>query len=311
MALVQRKIAVTVQLAANTGTNQPVTFAESGSDTVKLEGHRTTVRVHNSGAPVDCHADVKVYGMTPSLMNQLSTLGLVFNIVPRNVLTIAAGDDESGMSNVFTGTIFSAYGDYSAQPNVPFHFSCLQSGADAVIAAPATSFNGSAGVADIMAGFARQMNLSFENNGVATKLSNPYFSGAVKGQAEACAQAAGISWGIVGNVLAIWPKGGNRNAPNVPTISPLTGMAYYPAFTQQGIIVKTVFNPQITFGGLVKIESSLLSGIAGAQPTTNFPTQWAVNKLDLSLDSLVPKGDWLSTIYAYNPQFAKAIIPPP
>jgi hypothetical protein len=258
--------------------------------------------------------------MTPSLMNQLSTLGLVFNLVPKNTLTVRAGQLVNGapqLATVFTGTIWAAYGDYSAQPNVPFTFECLAGAADAVISVPASSFPGSAAVATMMSGFARQMNLGFENNGITANLTNAYFSGSARTQAQRCAEAAGIEWGIVnGNTLSIWPRGGNRNTPSIPEVSAATGMVSYPAFTQQGIIVKTVFNPLISFGSLITVKSTLLSGIASTQQQTSqsnaqtFPTQWAVNKLDLDLDSLLPKGQWLSTIFAYNPGYAKAIIPP-
>lgn len=317
MALVQRVIDLTVQLAPNTQTNQPNTFTESGTDTVTISGSRTSVRIENAGAPADGRAQVKVWGMTPSLMNQLATLGLVFNLVPKNTLTITAGDALSGMSTVFSGTIWAAYGDYQAQPDVPFVFECLAGAADAAISFPASSFQGSADVATMMSGFARAMNLGFENNAVTAKLSNAYFSGSAKEQARKCAEAAGISWGIFnGNLLAIWPRGGNRGTQSVPTISADTEMISYPAFTQQGIIVKTLFNPLIAFGGLVKVESSLLASIANAQSGTTpgssstFPSQWAVNKLDLALDSLLPKGQWMSTIYAYNPGYSRSILPP-
>ena len=322
MSFAQRLITVSVQLAANTQTNQPNTFAESGTDTVILSGSRTSVRIENSGAPADGRAQVKIWGMTPSLMNQLATLGLVFNLVPKNTLTISAGyadanGNPTNMATVFTGTIWAAYGDYQAQPDVPFVFECLAGAADAVISVPPSSFPGSADVATMMSGFARQMSLGFENNGISVSLTNAYFSGSAKIQAQKCAKAAGISWGIVnGNTLAIWPKGGSRNTPNVPVISPTApdGSVSYPAFTQQGIIVPTLFNPQIAFGGLVQVQSSLLSSIATTQSGlgggSTFPTQWAVNKLDLALDSLLPKGQWLSTIYGYNPNYSRSIIPP-
>lgn len=326
MTFSQKLISVAVQLATNTQTNQPNSFSESGTDAVTLSGSRTNVRIMNSGAPADGRATVKIWGMTPSLMNQLSTLGLVFNIVPKNTLTISAGDTASGLSTVFSGTIYAAYGDYSAQPDVPFIFECLSGVAAATAPAAVSSFSGTKNVADIMSGLARQMNLGFENNGVTTQISNPYLSGSFKTQADKIAEHAGISWGIFnGNLLSIWPKGGNRNTPNVPVISTETGMIGYPAFTQQGIIVKTLFNPQISFGGLVMVTSSLLSSLASAQSqqgsqssssssssssSTTFPSQWAVNKLDLSLDSLLPKGDWMSTVYCYNPGYSKAILPP-
>ena len=324
MAFSQKLISLTVALASNPGTNQPNTFSESGSDSVVIANSRMSVRIQNAGAPADGRAQVKVWGMTPSLMNQLSTLGLVFNLVPKNTLTISAGQaDANGnptnMSIVFSGTIWAAYGDYQAQPNVPFVFECLSGAADAAISVPPSSFQGSSDVATIMSGFARQMNLGFENNGVSLQLTNAYFTGSAKVQATKCAKAADISWGIInGNTLSIWPKGGNRNTPTVPEIGPTPGGTIsYPAFTQQGIIVKTLFNPLISFGGLVKVNSTLLSALAAAQSgsssivaANSFPSQWAVNKLDLALDTMLPKGQWMSTIFAYNPSYARSIIPP-
>ena len=51
MSFVQRLIEVSVKLAGDPTTNQPATFAESGTDTVTLSGSRTSVRIQNSGAP--------------------------------------------------------------------------------------------------------------------------------------------------------------------------------------------------------------------------------------------------------------------
>ena len=314
MTFYQRIIEVDITLAQNTQTNQPSTFAGTGgANTVTLQGSRTSVKIRNSGAPADATATVKIWGMTPSLMNQLSTLGLVFNLVPKNTLTVRAGQLVNGapqLATVYSGTVWAAYGDYSAQPDVPFIFECLAGAADAVISVPPSSFQGSASVATMMSGFARQMNLGFENNNVTATLKNAYFSGSAKTQAQKCADAAGIEWGIYGNTLSIWPRGGNRNTPNIPEISVATGMVSYPAFTQQGIIVKTVFNPLISFGSLITVKSSLLAGISATNQGSIFPTQWAVNKLDLDLDSLLPKGQWLSTVFAYNPGYSKGIIPP-
>ena len=150
MSFVQRLLSISVQLAPNTQTNQPNTFLESGTDTVTLTGSRTTVRIQNSGAPAGSIAEVKIWGLTPSLMNQLATLGMVFNLVPKNALTIQAGNSVSGLATIYSGTILTAYGDYEAQPDVPFVFGCQSGLANAVINAPPSSFPGSVDVATIM-----------------------------------------------------------------------------------------------------------------------------------------------------------------
>lgn len=321
----QKILQASVTLAENPGTSQPGTFLESGTNTVNFSGLRMSCRIENSGSPVGCACQLRVWGVKPSLLNQLSTLGLVFNLVPKNTLTVKAGYADSNgnptnMSAVFTGTIISAYGDFAQQPNANFVFDCQSGVADSTINSPDSSFNGTVDVATMLSGLARQLNLGFENNGVSVKLTNEIVTGGLWAQVRKIAEHAGINWAVLaGNVLSIWPKGGNRNTPNVPIISPATGMIAYPTFTQQGIIVRTLFNPAIAFGGLVKVQSSLLAGITAAQqaqgqptqPAFTFPTQWAVNKLDLALDSRLPRGLWQSTIYGYNPGASKTIIPPP
>lgn len=298
----KRRITLSIRLANDTKTNQPVKFSESGTDTVTVEDARMSVRIQNSGAPAGSMATVDVYGLSESLMNQLSTLGMVFNMVPKNTLTVQAGDDQNGMSTVFVGTIMIGYADYNQAPDVPFHIEANSILADAVAPAVVSSFTGQAAVADIMAGFARLMGLTFENNGVDTKLSNPYFSGNIRTQMRACADHANINAEVInGSILAIWPKGGNRSGGSVPVVSAQTGMILYPAYTQQGIMIRTLFDPKITFGGLIQVESRVKA--------VNDVGRWAVNMLNLALDADVPKGKWEAVIAAYNPNFPKPIPP--
>ena len=62
--------------------------------------------------------------------------------------------------------------------------------------------------------------------------------------------------------------------------------------------VKHLFNPQVSLGGAIQVQSSL--------PQAN--GQWVVYQLDLALDSKVPKGDWMATAYCYKSGF---LAPPP
>lgn len=302
MALVQRLLEVAIKLAAKPDNIQPSKFSESGTDTVTLSGFRTSVRIQNSGAPAGNTAHVDVYGMTPSLMNQLSTLGLAWNFVPHNTMVISAGDSSIGLSKVFTGTILAGYANYDSAPDVPFHFEAQSVLADAVSPVPVSSYTGATSIVTIMEEFAKKMGLGFENNGVDVQLRSPYFWGNTLTQLRTAADAANINAEIVdgGTTLAIWPKSGNRSTPSVPFLSKETGMIGYPAWTNQGIIVRTVFNPNIKFGGLFKVQTSL--------PKVNKVATWAVNTLDLALDSLVPRGQWMMTINAWNPQGQKPLV---
>lgn len=316
MAFVQRVLEVSVKLAANPKTNQPATFNESGTDTATFPPLRTTARVQNSGVTSGSQASIDIFGLSQSIMNQLSTLGMVVNIVEKNTLTLTAGDSDSGQAVVFSGTIISAYADLNQSPDVPFHFECNSGVADGVAPAPASSFAGATQASVIMAGLARQMNMGFENSGVNVSLRNPYYAGTFWQQAQAVARDANINMAQVNGVLAIWPKGSVRNTPTPAIISKSTGMIGYPSFTQNGIMLRTLFNPLISYGSLIQVESIVLDA---AQQTKSAPAstvlpangQWAIYKLDHALDSRAPRGQWMSTIHAYNPRYPQPVVPGP
>lgn len=244
MALVQRKLRATITLAAISGQAQ--TFPNSGgSDTVVIENLRMSAVVLHAGGHADGTLDLVIYGLSESTINKLATLGMRLNNIPKNLIVLEAGDDQSGMATVFTGFMVQAVADFNAQPEV-----CLRLSAHTLapqLAAPtkASSFPGSADVATMMAGFAATMGLKFENSGVTTVLFNQYFSGSVKTQVQDCADAAGISWNHgEGGVLAIWPKFGSRGGA-IPLLSAETGMIGYPVYSALGVDVKSLFNRSV------------------------------------------------------------------
>lgn len=303
-SFVQRLLQFTIQLNPNPPmTNQPTTFP-GGSNTLTISGSRATARIQHAGAMAKSQAQVDIFGLTPSVMNQLSTLGMVFQLVQQNTIIIEAGDPINGLTLVFIGTITSAYGDYNQQPNVPFHFEAIANLVNAVAPMTPSSYQNSTDVGSIMQGLARQMGLGFENNGVSVQLPSGYYPGSAQDQYQKVAGDAGIIANVVPGangamVLAIWPKGGSRGGV-APSVSPTTGMIGYPTYTQYGILVKTIFNPQVAFGGQIQVQSSL----------PNATGTWSVLRLDHSLDSLVPSGLWESSIWCFNPKYPQPTSPP-
>ena len=94
------------------GTGVP---GADGTNQVVLSGSRASARIQNNGSPSGSNADVAIYGLAPSLVNQITTLGMTFpTTVNRNLLTISAGDAVVGLSPIFTGTIIRSLADYAA-----------------------------------------------------------------------------------------------------------------------------------------------------------------------------------------------------
>jgi hypothetical protein len=304
-SFIQRFMEVTIALDPNAGSGQPNEFTGSGSNNITLSGFRMSAHIEWNGSPSAATASLRIYGLTPSTMNQLSVLGIVFNSTQKNTITISAGNAQ-GMTPIFGGTIQTAMANYNAAPNVPFMIEAKTGYFKQVVPVAASSFPGSTDVATIMQGFASQMQLLFENNGISKQIPPSYFSGTLWDQVQKCAKAAQIKAERVdaGSKLAIYPIGGSRTSQQgsgpIPLVSAATGMIGYPTFAANSYMtVKTIFNPQIYQGCNIQVQSS---GLPQANAT------WTVQKVDLDLESLTPKGKWEMTLMCYKKGFA---APPP
>ena len=294
----EKKLSIAIKLASKTATNQPQAF-ENGSNTVTLEGHRASLRVQHAGGLAGSTAQLAIWGLSQSIQDQLSTLGMVIQLVPRNTITITAGDDESGMSTVFVGIIVQAIPDFSGVPTVPFRFELNSQAAGLAIPIPASSYTGATDVATVLSALAKQMGWGFENSGVSVMLSNPYLAGSAVSAIRKVASAANVNWAVLNNVLCVWPKYGTRRGTGKPLVAPPPAgqMIGFPSYTQQGIKVSNLFDPRIVQGGQVEVRSSLKRASG----------TWNVGQIDLALDQLVPKGEWSTTAWCYNPNFPQPL----
>ena len=304
-SFVQRKLRITVKLAQGTQTNQPSSFAGMAGDQIVLPFLRASARIAFAGAPTRQEATVTVWGLDQSLLNELSTLGLVFNLVTgKNTLAVEVVDDNGASTTVFSGSITAAFADYAHMPDVPMVFQCIYGADIATLPAVAQSFKGSTDVVQIFQSLAKKMNLTFENNGVSgVNLDSPSLNGSLITQMQKVAEDANIEAEVINRqTLMIAPKGKGRltsNSPLVIVAPPPDGqMIGYPAFWAQGLIVKTIFDPRISFKGTIEVRSSIKT--TGSQSKTAH--QWTVNKMDYALDTLIPRGQWDMTIWGYNPE---------
>jgi hypothetical protein len=310
-AIPDRQISISVTLAPNSQSGQPTSFAGmGGANAVNIQGLRTSVRIKKA-YQFTATATVKIWGMSQSLMNQLSALGLVRNDVPKNQIAIAAGDSLTGMSTIFRGTIIAAYGEYENQPDVSFTMEAQAPGVFAALSATPSSFPQAFTVEEVMNTLAQKMGMTVNNFGVNTKLPPMYVSGAPAVQVRKIVDAARIDVGVDDLSLDLTTKNGSRSEAPI-TVSPDTGMIAYPAFAGQYLMVKMIFNPQVKFKSTLNVQSSVLSQITAIKNLAGavIPSQWTVQQVDLDLDVQVPKGQWMTTAYGVNPQKADAVNPP-
>lgn len=276
MAFIKRKIDVTFKKGSGS-------FAGTSADLVKVTGLRVAASIQKNGLDSMCQAQLRVYGLPLTLMNQLATLGRVLAVGERNSVQVEAGDDESGMSVVFQGTIQDAYADLNSAPDSLFVVNAFTGLQEALKPAEPISVRGSADVSTLMSGLAVKMGMLFEDGGVQVRLADPYYAGTFRDQVVAIAAAANINQLIDAGTLAIWPAGGQRKGL-IPKISAATGMVGYPAYTNTGIMVTTLFNPSVNYGMDVEVESEILPACG----------KWNVYGVSLELESETPGGAWFT-----------------
>lgn len=295
MSFTQRLMNFTFTLADKNGTQ--TNFSGTNKNTVTLSGLRASCKFLKAGFPQMGGAQMRIYGMTLSIMNDLSTLGQRLFLQPPNTVLVEAGDS-SGLGIVFWGVIQNAYIDFSAAPDVAFQVEAWTEANFAVLPTLPTSINGSADVVTILQGLANAANMSFENNGVANvQIPSLYLWGPVLKQIHDIADQVKnvVNVDIVGDApggkLVLTLKNGHREGI-VPLISADTGMIGYPSYTPNGIMVRTLYNRNVSFLKPIIVQSKFL-------PAAN--RQWVVFGLDHDLDTMFPNGRWDSNIQAYDP----------
>lgn len=278
ISFTQKKLDLTIQLG--TGT-----FGEQVGSTVTLSGLRMFADIASPCGESMGAAHIRVHGLTQSMMNQLTVIGPINQLKPKNQVILSAGDADV-MSTAFSGTIYTAWADYSAAPEVVFNIIAYIGMTLAMKPVNALSYPGSADVVKIMSTIAQNANLDFINDGVSgIILSNQYLPGTAWQQIKACAAAAYINFKVENNALTIWPK--DKSLSNgAPVISPDNGMVGYPALSSQGMTVKTLYNQNVVLGGNIKVESSL--NVANGT--------FIVFNYTHSLSSEAPGGPWFTTI---------------
>lgn len=285
MTLVRRRITLQFQLGLGA-------FGESGVDTIEVSGVRVSASLSVTGGITMTQLDLRVFGLQLDVMNKLTILSKQLVTGRFNTVIVNAGDEGGPLSVVFAGTIREAWVDATGSPQVAFILVAQDGAQLALKPVVPVSFKGSVDVAQIISYIARTNNLGFENGGVSAQATNAYVPSTALEQIQALGRHYNFNTFIQSNAgfsnsgtVVIWPFDTPRPGP-VPVISPETGLIGYPMRTQSGIMLRTLFNPAIVFGGQIQVQSAL----------TPVNGTWNVFSINHDLESETPGGKWFTTI---------------
>ena len=267
------------------------TFGSSQDNVITLEGFRAYVDIERAGGAMAATLQAKIYGVSISHMNSITTL----LYQPRNeywqpnTITVYAIDGDSE-TMVFTGNIIQAWGEFRGMPDVYLHIQSQAMYFDKLKAVPPRSFQGQIDIATAISQIANDLGLTFENNGVSAQAENIYVANTAIEQVQELARMAGCELYIDNTTLAITPKGTPRSSQTVPIISKDTGLVGYPTFDGNGIIFKMLFDPGVKWGANIQMQSDL----------TQANGTWKVLSISYRLESERPRGEWFAIVRCSN-----------
>ena len=257
-------------------------FASSGKNTIIIDNLRVIAGITQFGGQTTGTANVSIYGMLESDMNQVTTLSTDnYTTEQKPFLRQHSILIEADGSPVFDGIITNAWGMYQMQPDVYLHIEANELFLHKVTPLEPTSIKGVVQVADIFKHFADIMKLNFENNGVDMIDDDVALVGSAWEQAAEYAKHCKIELAHEGRTLIINRRGQARQG-KIPLINEKTGLVGYPSFDTFGVSFKSLFNPAIRFLGLVRIET----------PIKRADGEFRVQMIKLLLESEKPGGAW-------------------
>lgn len=259
-------------------------FGSSANNQITLEGFRSTVEIDKAGGMMMGTLRAQIYGVRQSDMNSITTLQWKPQAFIPNTVAVYAIDGAQE-TLIFQGNIVNAWGNYQGMPDVFLQIQAQAAYFNQLQPVPPSSFKGTVDVATLMSRLAASMGYTFENNGVAVQLSNPYLPNTGMEQAKSLARAAGIDLYLDDHVLAITPPNTPRGSL-IPEVSPQSGLLGYPTFDGVGVNFQVLFNPSVRFGGSVKLNTSI----------TQAAGQWIVTSIAHRLEAHKPGGAWFSTV---------------
>ena len=264
------------------------TFAGKGNQKT-IRGLGTDVSIEKAGPPDKNKCTVKIYNMLYEEMEQLTTLAFRPLEKRKNLITVSAGDDDkSSLPMAFSGEIVSSFADFNNAPDIVMQFNAMSGSYPALIAKNPMSVKGNAPVADIISALAKQCGYSFKNEGVTASLRNSVLNGSPLQQAHQAAEEAGAELLVDDNQMILLPTAGARQG-NAIQLNDKTGMFGYPTFTNTGINVRSMYNENYKYAGLIEV-SSIVPKASGI---------WRITKLTHNLSAFRPGGGpWESSLEA-------------
>ena len=263
-------------------------FQGTSKNTYTIEGLAMSAKIEKVGLPDLNKCTLSITGMKYDVMEQLTVLGFRKLTSAKNLLTLYGGTQGETLPVLFSGDITKAVADFKNAPDVVFQINATTGAYSVKKAAPPLSIQGDAAAADLAQRWAAEMGYSFKNAGVVTRVANCVFNGSPMQKLRMLAEQYHIDTIIDDGEVIIQPRGNVRKTGTIPYLTEQSGLAGYPAFTDKGIQLVALYNPDFKRGGLIRVKS-IVPRASG---------EWKIVKLTHSVSAYSKNAKWFSEIEA-------------
>ncbi len=261
-----------------------------GANTKIIRGLPVKVEISNPGFPAMASAKISISGINQDDLEALTFLAFrPLTYARNNVVSVYAGDEETGLSLAFMGNIVTSVPNYNAAPDVTLEIEAMAGYYAKLLAVPPYTFKGSIPVASILQDICRQAGFVFVNEGETKSALNPYLKGSPIQQIITLANSYNLNIVVNGETVTLKPAQGDTLVISV--LNKDSGMIGYPDFTSNGIRVKSEYLPTVNAGNLIKVES-IVPKATGL---------WSVISVNHSLGAHMDNAPWFTTIEANYP----------
>jgi hypothetical protein len=264
------------------------TFSGAQSGNFSASGLRAYANIQSFPDRAGSTAQVKIWGLTLDQMNNFSSTSEVGVATQNFNLAIQAGDLGGDLAQVVSGPILRSFPELTGAPESVFNVTLVDTfGASSPIGPQ--SLPGAQSAESLIASLCPQATppLTFNNAaGAHAVLRNMSTYGSAIDQIARIATAAKFIWKIVGTTLFIYPQGGAVDDVVIdlgPNTDP--AMVSYPGYWEMGLIVTSLFNPEIQIGRTINLTSSI--------PKANGKFQ--IIQVQHELTTMIAKGPWFTT----------------
>lgn len=281
----RKVIRVTITLKGTDKEGKPEVFTSEGDfNQLQSTGLRVLCNIINGNGAISPSANIQIYGLAMDKMAKLMRIQWNTMSAILNTILIEAGDEGSELTRVYEGNITFAKIDMSNVPNAFLNIESQAAIVDALKPVEPIPFVNDFDAAEMIRIIAENyMGYEFENNGASHIIADGgTYRKTYLSMIQEIAQAADFDLYIEQGKIAVCPRGGARNI-RVPVISPKTGLIGYPVPDVRGVSFKALYDPLIKFGGVVKIQDSIIDVCNG---------DWRIYGTTVTLEANQENGAW-------------------